>query len=617
MTDIRPRRSALLVPATATALAAARSEPADALILDLADSLPPADKEAGAAHLATRLREGGFAAAELVVRVNGLDTPWGEADLAAGGPGRTRRGAGAAGRGAGGSGRDRQPPAPPPRAERVRLWACLDTPLGILAAEAVASAVRDVDARLACLVVDAGALAREGRLPPGAPEAGPLLNWLATVLAAARAHDLDVLLDPADRLDIGRAAGLGFDGAVVTAPAGARRAESAFAPDPEALAAARALVAAFDAPQARGTGGHRPSRPHGAAARGGRGAPARRPRRGGGGPRVARRMSGLDVASASSIRACPVGAFRDGARRLPPGSTSMPASTPPRPWSRKAPPPRPDPGRFRPGDPRSRLVRHDPPALRPRPSRGLVLGNTVGVIDADYEGPLMISAWNRNPPGAAPVTVRPGERIAQLVFTRVVRPSLHVVEAFPAAEAGAAGPAASAPPAAAEAVLGRGDPSRPAGPAFGLGSALAPPRLGLALAAMVDIALHARPQPVSAKALAARHALPPRHLEAVLQALVHHGLLKGLRGPHGGYELARERRRISAGDIARAVSRSGAAAESALARPRRGRPRRRPPGGGGGRGVPCGARFGDRGGSLRPGRGREGRRAAGGADFTI
>ncbi|BCM84758.1 RrF2 family transcriptional regulator [Methylobacterium indicum] len=83
--------------------------------------------------------------------------------------------------------------------------------------------------------------------------------------------------------------------------------------------------------------------------------------------------------------------------------------------------------------------------------------------------------------------------------------------------------------------------------------ALAPPRLVLALAAMVDIALHARPQPVSAKALAARHALPPRHLEAVLQALVHHGLLKGLRGPHGGYELARERRRISAGDIARAV----------------------------------------------------------------
>ncbi|KMO36088.1 aminotransferase [Methylobacterium tarhaniae] len=70
---------------------------------------------------------------------------------------------------------------------------------------------------------------------------------------------------------------------------------------------------------------------------------------------------------------------------------------------------------------------------------GLVLGNTVGVIDADYEGPLMISAWNRNPAGTAPLTVRPGERIAQLVFTRIVRPALTVVETFPEAADGARG----------------------------------------------------------------------------------------------------------------------------------------------------------------------------------
>lgn len=61
---------------------------------------------------------------------------------------------------------------------------------------------------------------------------------------------------------------------------------------------------------------------------------------------------------------------------------------------------------------------------------GLVLGNTVGVIDADYEGPLMLSAWNRNPPGGAAIAIAPGERIAQLVFTRVARPRLHVVESF-------------------------------------------------------------------------------------------------------------------------------------------------------------------------------------------
>jgi Rrf2 family protein len=75
----------------------------------------------------------------------------------------------------------------------------------------------------------------------------------------------------------------------------------------------------------------------------------------------------------------------------------------------------------------------------------------------------------------------------------------------------------------------------------------------LAIAAVVDIALHARPQPVSAKAMAARQSIPPRHLETVLQALVRHGILKGVRGPRGGYELARERRRITAGDIVRAA----------------------------------------------------------------
>ncbi len=75
----------------------------------------------------------------------------------------------------------------------------------------------------------------------------------------------------------------------------------------------------------------------------------------------------------------------------------------------------------------------------------------------------------------------------------------------------------------------------------------------LAIAAVVDIALHARPLPVSAKILSARHALPPRHLETMLQALVRAGILKGVRGPRGGYEIARERRRITAGDIVRAA----------------------------------------------------------------
>jgi Rrf2 family iron-sulfur cluster assembly transcriptional regulator len=75
----------------------------------------------------------------------------------------------------------------------------------------------------------------------------------------------------------------------------------------------------------------------------------------------------------------------------------------------------------------------------------------------------------------------------------------------------------------------------------------------LAVAAVIDIALHAGHRPVSAKALAGRHGLPPRHLEPVLQALVREGILKGIRGPGGGYELACERRNITAESILRAA----------------------------------------------------------------
>lgn len=85
---------------------------------------------------------------------------------------------------------------------------------------------------------------------------------------------------------------------------------------------------------------------------------------------------------------------------------------------------------------------------------------------------------------------------------------------------------------------------------------LLPRRSLVAVAAVLDIALHARSGPVSAKALVGRHDLPPRHLETVLQALVRGGILKSLRGPRGGYELARERRRVSVGEIVRAVQRT-------------------------------------------------------------
>ena len=71
------------------------------------------------------------------------------------------------------------------------------------------------------------------------------------------------------------------------------------------------------------------------------------------------------------------------------------------------------------------------PASGQRRRQGLVLGNTVGVIDADYEGTCFVSAWNRNRPGdGGVITLNPGDRIAQLVFTRIMRPEFAVVPAF-------------------------------------------------------------------------------------------------------------------------------------------------------------------------------------------
>ena len=73
----------------------------------------------------------------------------------------------------------------------------------------------------------------------------------------------------------------------------------------------------------------------------------------------------------------------------------------------------------------------------------------------------------------------------------------------------------------------------------------------LALEAVIDIAFNARPEPVQAKEITARQGVPQRYLEQVMQQLVRAGVLKGVRGPRGGYRLAKERRRISVGDIVR------------------------------------------------------------------
>jgi Rrf2 family transcriptional regulator, iron-sulfur cluster assembly transcription factor len=84
----------------------------------------------------------------------------------------------------------------------------------------------------------------------------------------------------------------------------------------------------------------------------------------------------------------------------------------------------------------------------------------------------------------------------------------------------------------------------------------------LALEAVLDVAYNARPDPVQSKDITRRQGIPQRYLEQVMQQLVHKGILKGVRGPRGGYTLARERRKITVGDVVRVVDQLDAEAES-------------------------------------------------------
>ncbi|MDF1585727.1 RrF2 family transcriptional regulator [Marinimicrococcus flavescens] len=90
-------------------------------------------------------------------------------------------------------------------------------------------------------------------------------------------------------------------------------------------------------------------------------------------------------------------------------------------------------------------------------------------------------------------------------------------------------------------------------------------KLALAVEAVVDIALHSGLDPVQSQDIAARLGLPRRYLEQVMQQLVREGILKGVRGPRGGYRLAREQRRISVGDVFRVVQGDEPAEEAGIA----------------------------------------------------
>ncbi|MEM7270039.1 MAG: CoA ester lyase [Pseudomonadota bacterium] len=254
MTAYRPRRSMLYMPGSKPrALEKARSLPADALILDLEDATPPAEKDAARDAVANALAEGGYGARELLIRVNGLDTDWGADDLSAA--------AGAAAHA-----------VLVPKVENAEMvaevaarlgdaplsiWAMIETPRGVLNAAEIASA----DPRMAGFVMGTNDLVKELRAEH-APDRAPVATSLSLALLAARAAGIACIdgvynaFKDEDGLraecEDGRARG--FDGKTLIHPAQLAIANEVFGPSEAALAEAREQLAAFEAVEAAGQG---------------------------------------------------------------------------------------------------------------------------------------------------------------------------------------------------------------------------------------------------------------------------------------------------------------------------------------------------------------------------
>lgn len=255
---VHPYRSVLYMPGSKErALEKARGLAADALILDLEDAVAPAEKLNARDLVAAAVRAGGYGRRKLLVRTNGFDTEWGEADLAAAaaaGPDavlvpKVERAA------------DIEKTAALLEAagapEHTRIWAMIETPRALLNIGAIAASHPRLEGFVAGtndLVKDLGAA--------HTPDRAPLIAALGLTLLAARAEGL-VCVDGvynAFQDDAGLRAvcvqgrDMGFDGKTLIHPAQLAVTNEVFAPSEADIALAREQVAAFEAAEARGEG---------------------------------------------------------------------------------------------------------------------------------------------------------------------------------------------------------------------------------------------------------------------------------------------------------------------------------------------------------------------------
>jgi citrate lyase subunit beta/citryl-CoA lyase len=254
----RPRRSALYMPASnAKAVEKARTLDADVIILDLEDAVAPEAKPAAREAAVAAVRAGGFGAREVVIRVNGLDTPWGAEDLAA----TAEAGPDAVlvpkvNDAADVRLYDQRLHAAPPA---TRLWTMIETAKAAFHLWEMAEASHGT--RLAAWVMGVNDFAKEMRARQ-TPDRAPFLPLLTLSVAAARAHGLTILdgvhndIEDLEALEAVCVQGVdfGFDGKTLIHPKHLEICNRVFSPSPEDIAWSRAVIAAFNAPENSGKG---------------------------------------------------------------------------------------------------------------------------------------------------------------------------------------------------------------------------------------------------------------------------------------------------------------------------------------------------------------------------
>lgn len=260
--SVRPRRSVLYMPGSnARAIEKAKTLPADGIIIDLEDAVAPDAKEAARKQVTDAVKAGGFGAREVFIRVNGIDTPWHADDLSAAAqaapdvilvpkisnPGQLEM--------------IGQRLLDMGTNLRTRIFAMIETPVGIINVNAIAAAAADSETRLSGLVLGTNDIAKEtgARLVPGR---APMLPWLSACILAARAYGIAVLdgvyndLSNADGFADECRAGrdLGFDGKTLIHPNQIAPCNEVFSPSADEVAQARKIIAAFEQPENKGRG---------------------------------------------------------------------------------------------------------------------------------------------------------------------------------------------------------------------------------------------------------------------------------------------------------------------------------------------------------------------------